>query len=151
MLSARAFVFIALVPIAAGIVLTHRITPVQSVRTNNLLRLEVNDASAKRGEANVTIEYQQGAYEWYMIDIQLGTPRQTFRVDFDTGSGWLWVADADCQLDSGGPCPPEPQPGYHLKTFNESASSTLQKTNQYVEMDYGAGSASGNLATDVFG
>lgn len=76
MLSARAIVFFAVLPIAAGVVLTHRITPVLSARTSHLLLRDVNDASAKRGEANVTIEYQQGAYEWYMIDIQLGTPRK---------------------------------------------------------------------------
>lgn len=74
--SARAFVFFGLLPIAAGAVLRHRITPILSTRTSHLLLREASDASAKRGEANVTVEYQKSAYEWYMIDIQLGTPRK---------------------------------------------------------------------------
>lgn len=74
MFSVRFLLFLALLPLAAGIVFTHRITPALSARTSKLLRPGVVDASDKRGEANVTVEYQQGAYEWYLIDIQLGTP-----------------------------------------------------------------------------
>ncbi|KAH7707307.1 aspartic protease [Aphelenchoides avenae] len=96
--------------------------------------------------ANVTVEYQQRAYEFYLVDITVGTPPQTFSVLFDTGSHWLWVTDASCAASV---CPQEPQPGYRRKTFNDTASSTLLKTGKTVYMHYGAGPASGLLATDV--
>ncbi|KAH7715896.1 CRE-ASP-1 protein [Aphelenchoides avenae] len=146
MLWLTALLLVSLAHLSVGAkVFTQRLTPVTTPRIDSILRQLALEESRENG-ANVTIEHQQRAYEFYLVDITVGTPPQPFTVLFDTGSPWLWVTDASCAASM---CPPEPQPGYRRKTFNDTASSTLLKTNKIALMNYGAGPASGLLATDV--
>ncbi|KAH8923790.1 acid protease [Atractiella rhizophila] len=72
--------------------------------------------------------------------ISIGTPAQSFLIDFDTGSSDLWVPSSSC-TSSG--CS-----GH--KKYNPSSSSTSQKQSGTFEVAYGDGSVyvSGNIYTD---
>lgn len=66
---------------------------------------------------------------YYYGEISLGTPPQTFTVDFDTGSSDVWLPASSCS-DS---CAPH-------KMFNASASSTYVKRGATFSISYGDGS-----------
>nr|GAT56124.1 acid protease [Mycena chlorophos] len=72
--------------------------------------------------------------------ISIGTPAQTFLIDFDTGSADLWVpsiacVDDDCEKKS---------------KYNQSASSTGQSKTGLFSIGYGDGSTvSGKIYTDI--
>ncbi|KAJ1973961.1 hypothetical protein H4R35_003841 [Dimargaris xerosporica] len=84
------------------------------------------------------IDYQSDT-EYYGL-ISLGTPPQSFRVNFDTGSTDLWIPSSSCQVDS---CMT------HRAFFND-ASSTYQKLDQDFEILYGDGAnATGTLGSDT--
>jgi hypothetical protein len=75
----------------------------------------------------------------YIGNITIGTPPQTFRVVFDTGSSNLWVPGLRCN-DYG--CQGK------LK-YNSSASSTYRPNGQHIEIQYGTGSMKGFLDVDT--
>lgn len=62
--------------------------------------------------------------------IEIGTPGQTFSVDFDTGSADFWVPAADCK---NGPCNSK-------NTFNHLTSSTFSNSSDLFQISYGDGS-----------
>jgi len=75
-------------------------------------------------------------------EITIGTPAQTFLIDFDTGSADLWVPSSHCQ-DAG--C-------QNKNTYSSSSSSTSQATSSTKDftISYGDGStASGPIYTDT--
>jgi hypothetical protein len=74
----------------------------------------------------------------YIGNITIGTPPQTFRVVFDTGSSNLWVPSTTCN-DAG--CQQK------LK-FNQRASSTFVNNGEPIQIQYGTGSMSGVLGAD---
>ncbi|MGH0160380.1 UNVERIFIED_CONTAM: hypothetical protein FKN15_039304 [Acipenser sinensis] len=71
--------------------------------------------------------------------ISIGTPPQSFKVIFDTGSSNLWVPSVYCNSYA---C------SNHNK-FNPSQSSTYRSTSQTVSIQYGTGAMTGILGYDT--
>ncbi|GAA5799405.1 rhizopuspepsin 1 precursor [Helicostylum pulchrum] len=74
----------------------------------------------------------------YYGDVQIGTPPQTFKINFDTGSSDLWVASTLCSSCTS-----------HTR-YDSSKSSTYAADGRAWSISYGDGSnASGILAKDT--
>ncbi|XP_076159280.1 pepsin A-like [Alosa pseudoharengus] len=71
--------------------------------------------------------------------ISIGTPPQSFRVIFDTGSSYLWVPSVYCSSTA---C-------NHHNKFNPSHSSTFNNTRRSLQIQYGTGSMTGFLGYDI--
>ncbi|KAJ9141620.1 Eukaryotic aspartyl protease [Coniochaeta hoffmannii] len=108
------------------------------VRMYNQLVKKTGEDDAQTGE--VTAEDQQND-SMYLCEVQIGTPPQTLKLDFDTGSSDLWVFSTETQHAS--------TSGHTL--FDPSKSSTFKKTSGKTwKIQYGDGSsASGDVGTDV--
>ncbi|KAK5966172.1 Cathepsin d lysosomal aspartyl protease [Trichostrongylus colubriformis] len=77
----------------------------------------------------------------YYGTIQIGTPPQTFKVVFDTGSANLWVPCANCPT-SNTACQ------LHQK-FSCPSSSTCTQTTEPLSIQYGTGAMQGYVLHDV--
>ncbi|KAF9120325.1 hypothetical protein BGW39_011494 [Mortierella sp. 14UC] len=76
----------------------------------------------------------------YYGTVQVGTPGQPFRLDFDTGSSDIWFPTSDCNTKA---CQ-----AHHR--FNAKKSSTYKKDGRPWKIGYGDGStASGILGSDI--
>ncbi|KAI3357381.1 hypothetical protein L3Q82_015819, partial [Scortum barcoo] len=71
--------------------------------------------------------------------ISIGTPPQSFSVIFDTGSSNLWVPSVYCSS----------QACENHRRFNPQQSSTFTWGSQSLSIQYGTGSMTGYLASDV--
>ncbi|XP_040909381.1 pepsin A-like [Toxotes jaculatrix] len=71
--------------------------------------------------------------------VSIGTPPQSFTVIFDTGSSNLWVPSVYCSS----------QACENHRRFNPQQSSTFSSNNQALSIQYGTGSMTGFLASDV--
>ncbi|KZV96822.1 peptidase A1 [Exidia glandulosa HHB12029] len=77
-----------------------------------------------------------GGDTFYYGPVSIGTPGQVLNVDVDTGSADLWV-QSNCPKNT---CT-SPQ-------FNQTKSKTFKNTKQSFNIQYGSGSASGQLGQD---
>ncbi|KAH9039286.1 acid protease [Lactarius pseudohatsudake] len=94
-------------------------------------------STAKRSSGE-NLLVNQNADSSYYGSIAIGTPPVAYNVILDTGSADLWVADNSCSANCQG-----------IQTFDASTSSTYTNLTQPFSIQYGSGSASGTLATDV--
>ena len=95
----------------------------------------VPESFQKRGAVKLTD--QEDDLEW-TGKITIGSPAQSFTVDFDTGSSDLWVPSSSCTT-----C------GSHAK-YKASSSSDSSKKSGSFSISYGDGStASGTPYTDT--
>ncbi|KAH9924688.1 acid protease [Epithele typhae] len=92
---------------------------------------------AKRQSESLTDEDDDT--EW-AGKISIGTPAQSFLIDFDTGSSDLWVPSSSCTSST---CKKK-------DTYKSSSSSTSSKKSGTFEIEYGDGSTvSGPIYTDT--
>lgn len=73
----------------------------------------------------------------YSGEVQVGSPPQSFRVIFDTGSSWLFIPTVSCTRCVG------------TNRFNATQSSTYQTNGERIVLKYGTGQCSGKNSTDV--
>ncbi|KAF8595525.1 acid protease [Ceratobasidium sp. AG-I] len=112
-------------------------------RSNAALRARTDFSSAS-GHAAVNrrqkLPLKDEDEELWDGPIDIGTPGQTFRIDFDTGSSDLWVPSVSCASTA---C------NKHNK-YDNSASSTSKPQNGTFSISYGDGStASGPIYSDT--
>ncbi|OBZ67135.1 Aspartic protease [Grifola frondosa] len=97
---------------------------------------DVNTASFHK-RAGLPLTDQEDDAEWTGT-ISIGTPAQSFVIDFDTGSSDLWVPSSSCSSCKG------------HKTYSPSSSSTSEKQEGTFSISYGDGSTvSGSVYTDT--
>ncbi|KAI8078150.1 aspartic peptidase domain-containing protein [Gilbertella persicaria] len=107
-----------------------------------LLRVPLRRATqthtiSKRDTFYTTSLYNDAGSQ-YLIDLDIGTPAQTFTVTLDTGSSDLWVPESSCPASE---CP--------NAVFNSSQSSTFKSLNKAFSLTYGIGSVNGTYVTDT--
>ncbi len=94
--------------------------------------------SAARSLAVGKVQIQEFEEAQFYGDITLGTPPQTFKVIFDTGSSNLWVAAYNCSLSC----------GLHAR-YDPRKSSTYKPNGTAFDIDYASGPVSGWVEKDL--
>ena len=108
----------------------------------NLLKKYANfeQADGKLSSLGRTVEPLSNYMDaQYYGSIGLGTPEQSFKVIFDTGSSNLWVPSRKCW---------SPACWVH-STYDSRKSSSYIKDDRALEIRYGSGSMKGFLSADV--
>ncbi|KAI6177405.1 hypothetical protein M3Y97_00903500 [Aphelenchoides bicaudatus] len=91
-----------------------------------------------------------GLDNFYLGNISLGTPTQTFRITLDTGSSDLWVVDESCTGDAcDGYDNPIFQPKWNKNKYHRGDSSSYKKDGTQFVYFYGSGMCSGKQAIDT--
>ncbi|KAJ2784480.1 aspartic proteinase precursor [Coemansia javaensis] len=78
-------------------------------------------------------------FQSYFGDIQLGTPPQSFRVVFDTGSSDFWIPAVECDSEA---C-------QRHSRFNHANSSTYTTSHVPFSVTYGSGGLMGQVGADT--
>ena len=73
----------------------------------------------------------------YNTNIKIGSDKQIYSVQVDTGSGWLWVSSVGQTGDI-----------FTTNQFNCQISSSCSSTSHQIQIQYGSGMALGTLAFD---
>ncbi|KAF4123217.1 Eukaryotic aspartyl protease [Geosmithia morbida] len=115
----------------------------------DLERNEIEDRVAhdrnryrKRDSVQATLDNQKALYT---LNMTIGTPKQSFRVDIDTGSSDLWVNAASSTL-----CERRTDPCASGGSYSVNASSTYSFVRDDFNITYVDGSgAAGDYATDT--
>ncbi|XP_077537861.1 cathepsin D-like [Haemaphysalis longicornis] len=103
------------------------------------LMLVATNRSSPTGRANTPIHEQLNNHinMDYIGEVELGTPKQTFRIIFDTGSADFWVPSVRC--DNG--C-------QERRKYDSSRSSTHVSEGKQVVIKYGSGEVRGVVGSD---
>ena len=97
------------------------------------------DSLAKRATGSESLTDEDDDEEWAGT-ISIGTPAQSFLIDFDTGSSDLWVPSSSCTSST---CKSK-------KKYTASSSSTGSKKSGSFSIEYGDGSTvSGPVYTET--
>ena len=75
----------------------------------------------------------------YFIEVEVGTPAQTFTLVPDTGSSNLWMYSHSCWS----------LPCWYHKTYDHAKSSTYKKDGEKFDILYGSGGVKGTVSWDV--
>ncbi|GAA5855680.1 hypothetical protein JCM8547_001642 [Rhodosporidiobolus lusitaniae] len=95
----------------------------------------VGSLNLRKRQQDKLTNYQDGSL--WAGTVSIGTPKQEFTIDFDTGSADLWVPGPSVSSGS-------------YDTFNPNSSSTAKATNEHFSIFYGDGSTvSGPVYTDT--
>lgn len=116
----------------------HRIVVNKKRRQGKARRWMSKVKKSAGGQSHLPIIAHEGEDYW-TGPIGIGTPAQTFQIDFDTGSSNLWVPNPDCI--GCGKC----------KRYTHDDSSTYESIRKFPPffLAYGSGVAIGYIAADV--
>ncbi|KAI6223191.1 Peptidase A1 domain-containing protein [Aphelenchoides besseyi] len=115
-------------------------------RSGRLLRASRPGLKLKSGSQ----QFRDYIDNFYVGNITLGTPPQSFQVQLDTGSSNLWVVDDSCETTI---CDGEENlflgPRWVKQKYHRDQSSTYVQDGRNFSITYGTGSATGKLAADT--
>ncbi|KAK6757924.1 hypothetical protein RB195_015630 [Necator americanus] len=83
--------------------------------------------------------------EFYLGEVKVGTPAQSFYLAMDTGSSVMWLVDGACTHAI---CNGYPNSGRSKQKFYYGKSSTFKRTSDHFALNYGSGYAGGFTGTD---
>jgi hypothetical protein len=86
---------------------------------------------------------------FYLSNISIGTPPQSFQIQLDTGSSNLWVVDDTCTDPVCDGVDNPFFPPWQKQKYHRDQSSTFKKDGTPFEIFYGSGSCSGELEIDT--
>ncbi|ORX50170.1 rhizopuspepsin 4 precursor [Hesseltinella vesiculosa] len=117
---------------------THKVTLIHNKNFKRDARRSVAKAHAKfhtlaATSGTVPMTDVSGDSEYY-AEVQVGTPPQTLKLDFDTGSSDLWFASTLCSTCSG-----------TQTKYDPTKSSTYQKEGKTWSISYGDGSSASGI------
>lgn len=128
--------FIATLAAVATVATANKLNLTHIPLTAAGLKSQINKIAARaNGEAVDVKDYMNTQY---FVNVDIGTPAQTFKVVPDTGSSNLWIYSASCWSV---PC-------WTHATYDSSKSSTYVKDGSDFEIEYGSGGVSGSVSQD---
>ncbi|CAF4753256.1 unnamed protein product [Rotaria socialis] len=121
----------------------HRAHRLSSYRTNSTVPMKIMANSQKSLSSYAKTSLATSSVNENLtneLDVYfIGTPPQTFRIDFDTGSSDLWVPSSQCRSSCNG-----------FNKYNSAESATYVTNGEKFSISYGDGSsASGILSVNV--
>lgn len=120
-----------------GVALADNIPLKKRELTHKMIEGQKHLLNSKFLGEHVTVKDYMNAQ--YFIDVEVGTPAQTFTVVPDTGSSNLWLYSKKCWSV---PC------WYHT-LYDSTKSTTYVKDGQAFDITYGSGSVKGTVSQDV--